>query len=251
MDDPIGRYLPTAGPAWNAVPVRDLLTHTAGVRHWHDRPGYVPSITMAEQHRLRLLLDGADPRAASEFRYSSPGYVIVGAVLAAAAGTDYAGLVHELVVTPLGLAATTLGGPPPGAALGHRGGVAVPGWDLGTMSGTGDVWSTVGDIARFISALHTGELLPPSVQSSLHDVHVPFSDPGSGRIRAHGYALGHFRGTVDGHPACLHPGDNPGYQSLAVWVPQTSTAAVVLANDEAVDVESEVADSLRRSLSGE
>jgi hypothetical protein len=40
-----------------------------------------------------------------------------------------------------------------------------------------------------------------------------------------------------GHPACLHPGDNPSYQSLAVWLPGREACVVILSNDEAADIE--------------
>ena len=169
-------------------------------------------------------------------------------MLAAAAGRPYDELARELVIEPLGLTATHLGSPGPGpAALGYRAGEPVASWDLGSMPGTGDVWSTAGDLARFVTALHTGGLLPPAVQPLLHDVRVSTPDSSESRIRAHSYAAGHFVGTVDGQPACLHPGDNPGYQSLALWLPDSSTVVVVLNNDEADDVEAVAADALREA----
>jgi CubicO group peptidase (beta-lactamase class C family) len=115
------------------------------------------------------------------------------------------------------------------------------------MPGTGDVWSTAGDLARFLSALHSGQLLPSTVQPLLHQLRVPHPNSSEGSIRASAYGAGHFIGTVDGHRARLHPGDNPGYQSLAVWLPETSTVAVVLSNDEAVDIETTALSALREA----
>jgi hypothetical protein len=40
-----------------------------------------------------------------------------------------------------------------------------------------------------------------------------------------------------GHTAYLHTGDNPGYQSLALWLPGQAVCAVILSNDEAADTE--------------
>jgi CubicO group peptidase (beta-lactamase class C family) len=140
----------------------------------------------------------------------------------------------------LDLAHTYFNSPGPGpVASGYREGEPVEPWDLGSMPGTGDVWSTADDLAQFVSALHTGGLLPPAAQSWLHGVAVPTpassSDP---RIQGLGYAAGHFIGTVDGQLAYIHPGDNPGYQSLALWLPDSSTAIVVLSNEETADLES-------------
>jgi hypothetical protein len=39
-----------------------------------------------------------------------------------------------------------------------------------------------------------------------------------------------------GQPAYYHPGDNPGYQSLACWLPDQAASIVILVNDEAASV---------------
>src|ERR1043166_6589134 len=40
LDDPVTRWLPDAPPQWNRVTIHHLLTHTAGVAHWGDDPGF-------------------------------------------------------------------------------------------------------------------------------------------------------------------------------------------------------------------
>ncbi len=239
LDDPITRYLAAVGPGWGSVSVRQLITHTSGMTHWTEQAGYVPSLSLPAEKRLRLLLAG--PRAgAGEFRYSSPGYIVLAATLAAAADAPYPELVYQLVVKPLGLNATSVGRPGPGpTARGYRGAQPVTPWELASMPGTGDVWSTAGDLARFVRALHGGTLLPTTVQPLLRDIAVPYADSSETPIRAQAYAAGHFVGTVNGRLAYLHPGDNPGYQCLALWLPDERTAVVVLSNDEEADVESE------------
>jgi CubicO group peptidase (beta-lactamase class C family) len=248
LGDPVRRHLPVAGPAWDEVSVQHLLTHTSAISHWGDQPGFDASTPTPADERLRLFLDAPrSGRPGETFRYSSPGYLVLSAVLAAAAGRPYEELARELVLTPLGLNKTHLGAPGPGpVALGYREGETVASWDLGSMPGTGDVWSTAVDLARFVSALHSGGLLPPAAHSLLHEVAVPTPVSSSDtRIRADGYAAGHFVGTVDGQPAYVHPGDNPGYQSLALWLPESSTAVVVLSNEETADLESTAADMLQ------
>jgi CubicO group peptidase (beta-lactamase class C family) len=244
LDDPITAHLTAAGSAWDDVTVRHLLTHTSGMTHWGDQPGFNAAAAIPADERLRLFLAAPRPEPAGErFHYSSPGYIVLGAVLAAASGRSYPDLAHELVIDPLGLAETHLGSPGPGpVARGYRDGQPVPSWDLGSMPGTGDVWSTTGDLARFVSALHTGGLLPPSVQPLLYGVRVPAADETPARVRAEGYQGGHFVGTIDGQSAYLHPGDNPGYRSLALWLPYSSTAVVVLSNEESADLTAVAAD---------
>jgi hypothetical protein len=58
-----------------------------------------------------------------------------------------------------------------------------------------------------------------------------------GWMTCDGYGYGQFIGRIAGHAAYFHPGDNPGYQSLAVWLPGHAACGVILANDEAADTE--------------
>jgi hypothetical protein len=41
-----------------------------------------------------------------------------------------------------------------------------------------------------------------------------------------------FTGIFAGLAACYHPGDDPGYQSFACWIPERSASIVILVNDE-------------------
>jgi hypothetical protein len=43
-------------------------------------------------------------------------------------------------------------------------------------------------------------------------------------------------GTLAGHAIWYHTGDNPGYCSLACWVPDRAASIVVLVNDETVSI---------------
>jgi hypothetical protein len=60
---------------------------------------------------------------------------------------------------------------------------------------------------------------------------------GDGWLASDGYGYGHYIGTIGGRAAYCHPGDNPGYLSFAGWVPGDEVSAVILANDEAADLE--------------
>lgn len=99
--------------------------------------------------------------------------------------------------------------------------------------GTGDIWSTPADVARFLTALPT--LLSEPSLHALRTVQAPLTD--RGLITRHGYALGVYSGELGGHRAYFHPGDNPGYVSFAGWLPESAAAIVILGNDEALDTE--------------
>jgi CubicO group peptidase (beta-lactamase class C family) len=108
------------------------------------------------------------------------------------------------------------------------------------MPGTGDIYSTVEDLARFNAAVHFGSLLSvPSVRA-LFTTHARVNQPAHGDddwVIQDGYGYGTFIGSFRGIEAYFHPGDNPGYQALNAWLPQQATSIVILVNDEADELE--------------
>jgi CubicO group peptidase (beta-lactamase class C family) len=110
LAEPVARWLPGSPPQWQQVTLHHLLTHTAGVRHWGDAPGFDASEPVDLAERLALiqqapLLTGPGIR----WHYSSPGYLLAGHIVEQASGQPYAGFL-------------TKGGPgPAGAGLNQRG----------------------------------------------------------------------------------------------------------------------------------
>lgn len=244
LSEPVARWLPGCPAQWQRVTLHHLLTHTAGVRHWGDAPGFDPAQPVDLAKRVALILEApliTEPGA--RWHYSSPGYLLVGHIVAQASGQPYPDFLTEQVLVPLGLAATSAGDAPAAAtaARGYRNGQAVAPWPLSTMPGTGDICSTVSDLARFTAAIHSGSLIRRRhFAEAMVTPHAPFPDgqgTSDGWVTAAGYGYGHYIGRIAGQTAYFHPGDNPGYQALAVWLPGQAVCAIILSNDEASDTE--------------
>jgi CubicO group peptidase (beta-lactamase class C family) len=239
LAEPVGRWLPGDPPQWRRVTLHHLLSHTAGIPHWHEAPGLDPAERMPASERLQAI-QAAPPRAepGAQWHYSSPGFLLAGYIVQRAAGQPYPEFLAERILAPLRLTQTTVGGVPGGAARGYRKAQPVAPFDLGAMAGTGDVWSTAGDLTRFTAALHSGELIDASSLRAMCTAHAPLDDDDDGepRLTTTGYGYGMYTGNFAGHPAFYHPGDNPGYQSFACWIPGPAASIVILANDEAVSI---------------
>jgi CubicO group peptidase (beta-lactamase class C family) len=236
LDDPVDRWLPGGPPQWSGVTLHHLLSHTAGVPHWLEAPGLDPARPVSVGERLAAI-QAAPLRTApgQAWHYSSPGFVLVGLIVERASGRPYARFLTERILDPLALTATSIGGPPPEpAARGYRDGQPVTPFDLAAMAGTGDIWSTAADLARFTAALHGGELLADGSLHAMLTPHAPIDDDDETLITT-GYGYGMFTGIFAGQPAYYHPGDNPGYRSFAGWFPEQAASIVVLSNDEGVD----------------
>jgi CubicO group peptidase (beta-lactamase class C family) len=245
LDDTVDRWLPGGPPQWSGVTLHHLLSHTAGVPHWLEAPGLDPAQPMNIGERLAVIQRTPLRTAPGQaWHYSSPGFLLVGRIVELASGQPYAQFVTERILAPLGVTATAVGGRPDDlAARGHQDGQPVAPFDLDTMPGTGDLWSTAADLTRFTIALHTGELIADGSLRAMLTPHAPLDDD-DGDLTTTGYGYGMFTGTFAGHAAYYHPGDNPGYLSFAGWIPDRSASVVILANDASV----EMVDLLRRLL---
>jgi CubicO group peptidase (beta-lactamase class C family) len=174
--------------------------------------------------------------------------VLAAQIVAQASGQPYPEFLAEGILVPLELTSTTVGGLAAGTAFarGYRQGQPVPPWDLDAMPGTGDIWSTVGDLTRFTTAVHSGDLLGSDSLRAMCTSYAPVHEDDYSRppLTTEGYGYGTFTGTFSGHRVCYHPGDNPGYQSFVGWFPGRAASVALLANDEGVDIE----DLLKRLL---
>ncbi len=239
LGEPVDRWLPGGPPQWRQVTLHHLLSHTAGVPHWLETPGLDPAEPMSISERLEIIQ--ATPlrtEPGAQWHYSSPGFVLAGLIVERASGQPYREFVAERILSPLKLTQTTMGGIPGAAARGYHDGQPVPPWDLDAMPGTGDIWSTTGDLTRFTAALHGGELVAASSLRAMCTPHAAIDDDDDGepRLTTTGYGYGMFTGIFAGHPAWYHPGDNPGYQSMACWLPDRAASIVILVNDGAASI---------------
>lgn len=239
LREPVDRWLPAGPPQWRQVTLHHLLSHTAGVPHWLEAPGLDPAGPMRISERLQVIqATQLRTEPGAQWHYSSPGFVLAGLIVERASGQPYREFLAERILSPLKLTQTTVGGAPAAAARGYRDGQPVPPWDLDAMPGTGDIWSTTGDLTRFTAALHSGELVAASSLRAMCTAHAAIDDDDDGepRLITTGYGYGMFTGIFAGQPAYYHPGDNPGYQSLACWLPDPAASIVILVNDEAASI---------------
>ncbi|SNT64562.1 CubicO group peptidase, beta-lactamase class C family [Asanoa hainanensis] len=237
LHEPVTRWLPEAQ---EGISLHHLLSNTSGIGHWQDVPGMDPETPATRDERLALVVRApllSEP--GTEFRYSSPAFLLASVVAERAAGRPYTELLSEKVIEPLGLTATGSGVAPVGVAPGHHAGTPVEPWDLRSMIGSGDLFSTATDLVAYAHALHDGNLVSPASLALMRTRHIAFPEPErtpDGRHSIAGYGYGHYVGTFDGRPAVLHTGDNPGYKSLLGWFPD-GVVVVALSNDDAVQWE--------------
>lgn len=113
LDAPLQTYLPWLPPKPWPLTTRQVMSHTAGFRDYGLCICF-PIWEYYNKHHYDSLREAVDRIAASElqyppgqdFRYTSLGYNLAGAVIEAAAGTDFLAYLDAAVIRPLGLTHT-------------------------------------------------------------------------------------------------------------------------------------------------
>ncbi|MEV0718443.1 serine hydrolase domain-containing protein [Asanoa sp. NPDC050611] len=232
LRQPLRHLVPEAPKTWQRIALHHVLSNSTGIGHWADVPGMDPHTPATRDEWLGLVLRAPllfEP--GTRFHYSSPAFLLAGVVIERAAGRPYPDLIAEKILRPLSLAATGNGFTPPNIAPGHHAGEPVAPWDLRSMIGAGDMFSTTEDLIVYARAVEDGTLVSPASLALMRTPHVTFDEPDrspDGRLEITGYGYGHFVGTFDGRPAALHTGDNPGYKSLVAWLPGGAGVAGVV-----------------------
>ncbi len=262
LDDPVAGLVPELRGMRQVsadapeITVRQLLTMTGGFPTddpWGDRQQGLPLPEFAELLRRGVRQAWAPGTC---FEYSNLGYALLGRVVAAAAGTSYAGFVASRLLGPLGLDRTgyeQAGFEPGGVARGYQrdaGGWAelVPDGN-GAFAPMGGVFSCVRDLARWVTGLAAG--FPagaeadggphPLRRASRREMQLPQvaippypalplpGGAGAGSQLSYGFGL-----FVEEHPAwgrlVFHGGGYPGFGSHMRWHPASGRAVIVLAN---------------------
>ena len=236
LDDQAGKYLPDLGPA-SSVTLRQLLTHTAGVRdYWPQdfvppdmsRPTTTDAIIQTWARRPLDFPPGTD------WQYSNTGFVLAGAIVEKVSGQKLLPFMREHIFAPLKMKRVTqddTGPLPPsdaGAYTRHGLGPVRPALKEGAgwLFAATDLAMQPKDLALWdISLIDRSLLKPDSYQAEFDSIHVK---DGTDKH----YGLGLDVETVHGRLRIGHSGGGSGFLAEnRIW-PDDKTAIVVLTNND-------------------
>jgi CubicO group peptidase (beta-lactamase class C family) len=236
LDDPAQKYLPAGAtmPSRDGkqITLRNLALQDSGLPRLPDNMPYGdpqdPYADYTEADLLAFLGSYKLPRdPGSQYEYSNLGFGLLGYLLARAAHTDYATLLHDRITGPLGMTDTTIALSPA-----QRARFATPydmymrptkPWNLSVLAGAGAMRSTVKDMLKFLAAaLDPKSKLAPEMKLLLSDRRKT----GAGYVAALGWlVLEPPSGEV-----MWHDGGTGGFRSDMALQPATGRAIVVLTN---------------------
>ncbi|WP_327404540.1 beta-lactamase family protein [Streptomyces sp. NBC_01288] len=233
IDARVGAYLPDfRAAARHGITVRQLLTHTSGLRP------ELPLYDCADDaERLSMLRTEAPVGEPGEYVYSDLNLLLLQFVLERISGRTLDVLIHEGITRPLGMTSTDFG-PCPGAAAtedqrrpwakadrGMLRGVVHDenAWALGGVAGHAGLFSTGRDLAIFCRTLLAGGSYGPARILGSDFVELLLTPPGLG----FGVDQAWFMGELAGRGAVGHTGFTG---TSVVLDPATDTFLVLLAN---------------------
>lgn len=246
LDQPIGQIKPDLPAHLHPVTLRQLASHTAGVRHYRWHLAWPPHETWSrvnyESVTESLTAFSEDPLAfppGSSFTYSSHGYTLLGAVLEHVGDQSFGELLAREIAGPLGLESIELDSPQwephrarhyEIAGNWYRDALVVDnsrGWP-----GAG-LRSSAADLVRLVSGLGDLNLISAD---TLELVLTPQPLP-DGSPNSQNYALGwrlaqtqQFLGGHESYRVAHHGGMSSGSSSFVAFFPDQSFAVVVLTN---------------------
>jgi CubicO group peptidase (beta-lactamase class C family) len=242
LDDSITKYFPEAPPAWKAITVRQLLTHTSGIPDIYGNTEanlYTKGIIdfhrdyTEEELARAYFAQPLDFQPGTKWSYSNSGYQMLGFLIRRVTGQYYGDFFKEHFFVPLGMTTTEI--------ISYTNIVPnrAPGYDLvGGSWKNGPVWQSITtlsnaegsllmnvlDLAKWDAALNTEQVLK---RSSLETMWTPVPlDDGS----AYPAGMGWFMANARGHHIVFHTGGGFGFFSVISRYLDDRLTIIVLTN---------------------
>jgi D-alanyl-D-alanine carboxypeptidase len=224
------------------VTVRQLLTHTGGVREVRfSGTQRLPVLSRARTRQdtitAHIVADSNDFVPGTAFRYSNAGYFLLGRIVERVSGMPLATYWRRRVFAQAGMRLTADCDDVPRAIT------VVLGDERDTTGRTmrpepirmadvyaaGAICSTAPDLLRWSRALESGRVVSRAS-------YMQMTDSASTRAKGVAYGFGFFLGALSGHPWRAHNGSINGFSTRLASYPSDSVSVVVLANTGGANV---------------
>jgi D-alanyl-D-alanine carboxypeptidase len=234
LDDRIEKLVPDFNPRGATITLRQLLSHTSGVRRDWFPPGppwqsLTAPVTRAQT--IQGLNSGQllDSTPGTKWSYSNAGFMLLGLAIESITGQSYADFIHTELALPLGLIDTGVCGTsnlplPEGYGLPGATWTRMPPFHPTVILFSGSLCSTASDLARWSHLLATGRAMMPASYATMT---TPARLANNAVVP---YGLGLDVKNMLGHPAAAHGGALNGFESFLLYFSDQDIAVAVITN---------------------
>jgi CubicO group peptidase (beta-lactamase class C family) len=248
VDDKISRHLNGTPPGWSGISIRQLLTHTSGLKNYTGLGGFEAGRHLTQARFIaQIAVHPLDFPPGEKWAYCNTGYNLLGYIIENASGKNYWDFMEQNIFAPLGMSATRrrdAGAILPFRATGYEtnraGRFIVRNSDLTEVFSAGALVSTVGDLAKWNAALETDGILTAASRAEMWTP-VKLSNGAT-----HPYGFGWFLEPWQGHANIGHSGSTAGFSASLQRFPEAGLTVILLTNSDEFDI----ATKLAREIAG-
>jgi CubicO group peptidase (beta-lactamase class C family) len=239
LDDDIRKHLPEMNDFGKKITIRNLLTHTSGLRDWYTLAAFKGHPAGTHVHSPATILDIAahqktlnfEPGA--EYLYSNTGYILASIIVQRVSGMPFPKFTEERLFKPLGMTHTQWRDDftkiVKGRAAAYTGN-AQRGYTLDmpftNVIGSGGLLTTVGDWMTWNAFLDNPTAIPGGAE--MVKAMTTTMTLNSGKHIT--YALGLTVSTNDGLREISHSGSTGGYRTFLARYPDEKASVAVMCN---------------------
>jgi CubicO group peptidase (beta-lactamase class C family) len=236
LDERASDFLEDIPLAWRKVTIRNLLTHTSGIKNYTSVTNFMDLTRTHASHADVINSIKAYPldfEPGDRYSYSNSGYYILGMIVEKVSGMSFDDYLHSRIFAPLGMTRTRVNSltdiiEKRAAGYDRTGDILknAETIDLSWPFAAGALVSTADDMARWHIGLLSGKVLPRAV---LDQMWRPAKLNNGGESD---YGFGWSIATQKGHRVVQHAGGIPGFATFSKIIPDTQLSITVLINLE-------------------
>jgi CubicO group peptidase (beta-lactamase class C family) len=233
VDDRLSRYLPGTPESWGSITLRHLLTHTSGIMSYTGLDGFELRRHLTQAQFIAAI--GTQPlefAPGASWKYCNTGFSLLGYVIENVSGKSYWVFMNDRIFRPLGMTTTTNRLPAlviPNRASGYEQTNHIlinRDYDLTDVFSAGALVSTVGDLAKWDTALDCENLLTAKTKEQMWTPARLTND------KPTRYGFGWFIDSQDGRRNIWHSGSTSGFSASIQRFPDDKLAVIVLSNTD-------------------
>lgn len=232
LDEKISKYLPNTPENWKAVSVRNLLTHTSGIKSYTGLSGFELSKRMTRDDFVKkLAVEPLDFPTGERYIYSNSGYSLLGYIIESTSGKSYWDFMRERIFTSLGMTKTADRDPQfivPNRADGYEwtnGRLVGRDYELTDLFAAGAIVSTIEDLTKWEAGMAGEKFLKKESKAQMW---APLTFNNGEHF---GYGFGWNVGEFRGHKLISHGGQTAGFAANVSRYADDNLTVIVLTNN--------------------